>query len=934
MKKKNCTIYYYFILLILPVLTFLFFSCQKNTREIHPKNLKCEYLVNPIGLDTHSPRFTWQLEDERQGASQTAYRIVVGTDSAEVAGGNGNIWNTARVKSDRILAVYDGPDLQPFTRYFWSVEVWDKNGKRSLSPATAWFETGMMNPSNWEGHWITDFLNIQRKPDVDLRPAAYYRKDFTPSGPVKEARVYIAAGGYFELSVNGERAGDHMLDPAKTRYDRRIMYVTHDLTSMVRNGENTIGVILGNGWYNHQSTAVWFFHEAPWRSRPSFCADLRITYEDGSVETISTGRDWKTSHGPIIFNSIYTGEHYDARLEQEGWDTPGFDDSQWFGVRYVPSPSQNIVAQVMHPVRKTLEIPFIGMERFDDRTYVFDLGRNISGIVKLIASGEEGTTIRLKHGEKLDDNGRVDQSNIDPHYRPQDDTDPFHTDIFILSGKEEDVFMPRFNYKGFQYVEVTADRPLELTKESLTGYFMHSDVPIAGYINSSNEVINKIWWAGNNSYLSNLFGYPTDCPQREKLGWTGDGHIAIETGLFNFDGITVYEKWIADHRDEQQPNGVLPAIIPTSGWGYHCCNGVDWTSSLAIVPWNIYMFYGDSRLLEKTYDNIKSYVDYIAYRYPEGLTDWGLGDWVPVRSRADVEITSTVYYYVVASILANAAELFDRWEDHKKYSALAELIKKAFNDKFLDREAGIYGSGYQTELSMPLFWGLVPEDMKVKVAENLASQVEKNDFHIDVGLLGSKAILNALSENGYANVAWRVASQETFPSWGWWIVNGATTFLENWRIGVASQNHIMFGEISAWLFKAPGGINPDRENPGFKNVILKPRFVDGLDHFEAVHLGPYGEIKSSWEKGGNKVIYNVSIPPNSTATLHLRGTWTVQEGSPVSIEEAPAGAYDAGRGESVSDTGDAAITDTGARTESIIKLAAGRYVFLIDGSGN
>ena len=901
-------------LLLVPLVTS---SCRTTTDQCKAVNLKTEYLVNPLGLDTPYPRFTWQLEDERQGALQSAYRLIVGTDSIDVTEGRGNIWNTARVKSDRILVTYDGPDLQPFTRYFWSVEVWDKNGTRSSSPATAWFETGMMDPSNWKGYWINDTRNIQRKPDVDLKPAGYYRRDFTPVAPVKEARVYIAAGGYFDLYLNGVKAGDHMLDPAKTRYDRRLLYVTHDVTSIIRNGENTIGVILGNGWYNHQSTAVWFFHEAPWRSRPSFCADLRITYEDGTVETISTGREWRTSPGPIIFNSIYTGEHYDARLEQEGWDTPGFDDSGWFDVRYVPSPSQNIVAQVMHPVRKTLEIPATVMERFDDRTYVFDLGRNISGIVKLVAAGEEGTTIRLRHGERLDDNGRVDQSNIDQHYRPRDDTDPFHTDIFILSGKEKDMFMPRFNYKGFQFVEVSADRPLELTRESLTGYFMHSDVPVAGHINTSNEVINQIWWAGNNSYLANLFGYPTDCPQREKLGWTGDGHIAIETGLFNFDGITVYEKWIADHRDEQQPNGVLPAIIPTSGWGYHWANGVDWTSSLAIVPWNIYMFYGDSRLLEKTYENIKSYVDHIAHRYPEGLTDWGLGDWVPVRSRADVELTSTVYYYVVVSILADAAELFERHDDHLKYSALAQKIKTAFNDKFLDRNSGLYGSGFQTELSMPLFWGLVPGDMKAVVSASLAGRVEDDNFHIDVGLLGSKALLNALSENGYADVAWKVATRETYPSWGWWIVNGATTFFENWSIEAdrdISMNHIMFGEISAWLYKAPGGINPDKSNPGFKNVILKPHFVKGLDYFEAVHDGPYGKIKSSWEKGGNRIIYNVSIPPNSTASLHLRGTWTVQEGKPVSSE-------------------DIYIDDDNVEI-SLLQLSAGSYKFLIDDSGS
>jgi alpha-L-rhamnosidase len=895
-----------FLLSAVSLLLMLFTSCNSATDQCKAINLKTEYLINPLGIDAPAPRLTWQIQDGREGASQTAYRIIVGTDPDEVAGGHGNLWNTGKVKSDKMLVRYEGPGLQPFTRYFWSVGVWDMDGKTASMSAPAWFETGMMVPGNWKGDWITDTRDKERK------PAAYFRNDFTPSGRVMEARAYIAAGGYFELYLNGEKAGDHMLDPVKTRYDKRVTYLTHDVTSMVKSGENTIGVILGNGWYNHQSTAVWFFHEAPWRARPSFSADLRISYEDGTVETISSGRHWRTSPGPIIFNSIYTGEHYDARLEMEGWNTGGFDAGNWSNAMVVPAPSQNIVPQAMHPVRKTTEIPARDMVKIDNRTYVFDLGRNISGISRIVASGEKGTTIRLKHGERLYDNGRVDMSNIDLHYRPLDDSDPFHTDIFILSGRKGEEFMPRFNYKGFQYVEVTADRPLELTKESLTGFFMHSDVPPAGHIHTSSEVINKIWQAGNNSYLSNLFGYPTDCPQREKLGWTGDGHIAVETGLFNFDGITVYEKWIADHQDEQQPNGVLPAIIPTSGWGYHWANGVDWTSSIAIVPWNIYMFYGDNSLLREAYDNIKRYVEYIAHRYPGGLTDWGLGDWVPVNARADVELTSTVYYYVVTSILADAAAMFEKEQDQEKYSALAAKIRSAFNEKFLNTENGIYGSGYQTELSMPLYWGLVPEEMKSRVADNLAARVAADDFHIDTGLLGSKSLLNALSENGYADIAWKVASQETFPSWGWWIVNGATTFFENWPIDAESDismNHIMFGEISAWFYKAPGGINPDRKNPGFRNVILRPHFVEGLEHFEAVHDGPYGRIKSSWERGGNKVLYNVTIPPNSTADLYLTGSYSVRQGVPLFRE---------GYSERENHTG------------TRIGLAAGSYVFLID----
>ncbi len=852
---------------ILITLFCVLYSLQ-GLAQVTIENLKCEYLKNPVGIDETHPRLMWQMHSEKQGSLQKVYQIVVGTNENEVLNRKGNTWESESVSSSTIPAVYNGPELKPFTRYFWRVRVQDNNGNWSDWSPVAYFETGMMDQTNWKGKWITDTY------DYTVKPAPWFRKEFSTGKTIQLAKAYIAVAGLYELFINGQRIGDHRLDPAYTRFDRRNLYVTYDVTKDLRQGENAIGVILGNGWYNHQSTAVWYFDKAPWRARPKFCLDLRITYTDGSVETITTGQDWKTALSPVIFNSIYTAEHYDARLEQPGWNMPGFAATGWKNAVNTGAPSKNIVAQVLQPIRNVTEIPAVDMKKTGPQTWLFDFGRNMAGVTRMRVSGPEGTTIRLKHAERLDAEGRADISNIDVHYRPTDDSDPFQTDIFILSGKGEDEFMPKFNYKGFQYVEVTADQPLELTKESLTAYFMHSDVPSVGTVHSSNNTLNKIWEAANSSYLSNLFGYPTDCPQREKNGWTGDAHIAVETGLYNFDGITIYEKWLADHRDEQQPNGVLPAIIPTSGWGYHWANGPDWTSTIAIIPWNIYLFYGDSRLLERCYSNIRRYVDFINWNYPSGLTDWGLGDWVPVKSVTPKEFTSSAYYYVDAVILSKAAKILGKQADHEKYAALAEKIKKAVNEKYLNRETGIYGSGFQTELSVALYWNLVPEELRDKVAENLANRVIADNKHIDVGLLGTKTILNALSENGYPELAWEVASQETFPSWGWWIVNGATTFYENWPLDASrdiSMNHIMFGEIDAWYYKALGGIFPDETLPGFKNIVLKPNFVPGLDQFEASHEGPYGTIASSWIRKKKNVEYKVSIPANSTAVLYLKG---------------------------------------------------------------
>lgn len=867
---------------------FLIFCTLLNGQDLNkdisfkPVNLKTDYLEAPVGIDNPNPRLNWNIEDNRQNAKQTAYRLIVGTNfenvynilsTTPVSGSfSGISWDTGVVKSDNQLITYDPSNLEPFTKYYWKVIVWNDNQDVGSSNIQT-FETGMMEMNNWQGNWISDGR------DINYKAAPYFRKGFNADKEIESARVYIAVAGLYELHINGEKIGNHRLDPTYTRFDRRNLYVTHDVTEQLSKGENAIGVILGNGWYNHQSLAVWDFDRAPWRNRPAFCLDLRITYTDGSVETVPTDLSWRKTDSPIIFNSIYTAEHYDARKEIKGWSEAGFDDSQWQGISLRSVPSSNVTAQQLRPIRNVLTLHAVSFKKIDETTYIYDFGQNMSGVTQIKVSGDEGNELRIKHGERLDDNGRIDLSNIDVYYRGDKENDPFQTDILILSGKGEDEFMARFNYKGFRYVEVASTNPVDLSKESLTAFFMHSDVPPVGKIETSNELINKLWWATNNAYLSNLMGYPTDCPQREKNGWTGDGHFAIETALYNFDGITIYEKWLADHRDEQQPNGVLPDIIPTGGWGYGTANGLDWTSTIAIIPWEIYRFYGDSKLLNDTYENIKRYVDYVDLTSPNGLTSWGRGDWVPVKSQSNLELTSSVYFYVDAKILAQAAKLFNKNDDYKYYSGLANKIKNAINDKYLNNETGIYANGTQTELSVPLQWKIVPDDMIPLVAKNLAKKVEDADFHLDVGVLGAKALLNALSENGYPEVAYKVAVQDTYPSWGWWIVNGATTLLENWDLDAErdiSDNHMMFGEIGAWFFKGLGGIYPDAESPGFKHIILRPHFEKDLEEFRAEFNSPYGTIVSDWKWNKNILTYDVVIPANSSATLYISDNYEVQ----------------------------------------------------------
>ena len=820
-------------------------------------SLKVNHLESPMGVDDPHPRMQWCFN----GINPIRLQLSVGTDSLMVAKGEGNMWN-ATINADNANSVtYGGTSLEAATPYYWQVTATDADGSTTASPV-AKFHTGLMG--SWHGSWISDHHGR------DFNAAPRFRKAFQVNKPVKSAKLYIATGGLSVVTVNGHRIGDHFMSPAFTRYDRRNHYVTHDVTPYIHNGENVAGVLLGNGWYNHQAKAVWNFDNAPWRNRPAFCLELHIDYADGTEEIIATDLSWRSNADTgLTYNNIYTGEHYDFNTADTTWTHPGYDASKWHGVRLRSVPAPIVSSEQMQPIRRVARIGATAFKQINDSVYIYDFGRNMAGIAEVNVKGAKGTRLKLAHGERLNPDGTLDPTNIDVYYTGNRSAEPFQTDILTLDG-DTNHFMPEFSYKGFRYVQVTASGPVELNSGSVVAHETHSDVATHGSITSSEPLLDAMVNAARNSYISNLMGYPTDCPQREKNGWTGDGHLAIETSFYNYDAITIYDKWLTDHRDEQQPNGVLPDIIPTGGWGYGTDNGLDWTSTIAIIPWNIYMFYGDERPLRDCYDAIKRYVDYVDTNSPTHLSAWGRGDWVPVSTGSNKELMSSIYFFADADILAKAARLFGRDDDYRRYSALATNIRDAINDKFLDKEKGIYASGSQTEMSMPLMWKIVPTEMIGKVAANLAEKVKESGYHLDTGVHGAKALLNALSENGYTDAAYRVAMQDTYPSWGWWIVNGATSLLENWNLEATrdiSDNHIMFGEIGAWPYKGLGGIFPDEQHPGFKHIVLKPGFTTGPDRFEARHTSPYGEIVSSWIRKGKNVTYTVTIPSNTTATL-------------------------------------------------------------------
>ena len=834
--------------IVLFLILLLIFSCDSNKNI--PVDLKTEYSINPLGIDTDLPRFSWKLPQNSNVKRQLFYQVLVADKIINLKENKSLVWDSGKIKSDKNFTVFDGNELLPNTRYFWIVKIWDNNGNESSYSIHSSFQTGIKE--TWSAKWITD------KEDINEKRAPYFKKEFKTHSTIKEATVYIASAGLHNFKLNGNNVGDEFMNPIYTRFDKRILYNTYDVTELIKKN-NIIDIVLGNGWINHQSVAVWDFHKAHWRSRPRFIFEMVINYKDGRQEKIISDKSWKTSFGRIQFNSIYTAEHVDNNKENKSWKQ----------VIEVPIPTDKISSQQLPPVRKVKAYPAVSFVKLSDNTYLYDFGQNMSGVTELKIDGPKGTIVRVKHGEQLKD-GRLDNSGIEVHYRPKDDKDPFQTDIYTLNGNGQEIFSPIFNYKGFRYAEVKINNNVDLNINNLTAYFTHTDVEPLGTIQTSNGLINQIWDATNKAYLSNLFGYPTDCPQREKNGWTGDAHTVIETGLYNFDGILVYEKWMDDHRDEQQIDGTLPSIIPTAGWGYTWGNGPDWTSSMILVPWNIYKFYGDKRILEENYENMRRYVYKIKSVSKDNLTNWGLGDWVPVKSKSNLEFTSSIFYFTDVLIVSKIANILGHNEDASELKKLAKDIKSSINNKFFDKETNTYASGTQTEMSMALFRGIVSAENKQLVADNLAKSVVDNNSKLDVGLLGSKTILNALSQNGYADLAFKLASSNEFPSWGYWIENGATTLYENWNLSAESDlslNHIMFGEISAWFYKTLGGINVDVNNPGFKNIVLKPHFVDGLSDFKATYMSPYGKVSSSWERVGDMVIYKVYVPPNTQADL-------------------------------------------------------------------
>jgi len=867
-------------------------------------NLLCEYSSNPIGLDEKKPRFSWEVEVNDQGKFQSAYQILVASSREEIQNNHGDVWDSGKVKSEQsVNNVFEGKLLESGEKYFWKVKIWDEKGKEGLTSDISTFEMGLLNPKDWEGYWI-------EQDDEEIK-GPLFRKDFIIEKDIKRARAYVTGLGYYELRLNGEKVGEEVLDPGWTGYDKRILYTTHDITEGLKKGKNAVGIMLGNGRYSpdeeyvKKTASVNPLHSLQvFGEKPVALLQINIEFCDGSKVSIYTDNNWKVVSGPITFNDIFKGEVYNARLEKEGWDLPEFDDSEWEpAIKTDPQPVGKLVSQATFPpikICKTLYPEKITSPK--PGVYIYDFGQNFTGWVRFKGKAAEGTEVKIRYAELLADDGMLNTL-------PNRFADA--TDVYIFKGEGEEVYEPRFTYHGFRYVEVTG-YPGTPSLENIKGRVVHTAVAKTGNFYCDNDLINKI----HNNILwgqeSNLMSIPTDCPQRdERMGWMGDAQLVAEEAVYNFNMVGFYTKWLADVRDAQLEDGSVPDVVPPY-WSRYPADPA-WGTACVTIPWYVYLFYNDLRILEKNYGMMKKWVDYLEDNAEDNVLQklGKCGDWCPpwhvLSVDTPLELVSTWYYYHDTLVFSKIAAILGKEDISEKYEARAAKIKDAFNERFLEEDcySGVQYEWYermvsenaseeekerrrerrerlsktfdvesQTSNILPLYLNMVPEEKREQVKDTLLHNIQiVHHNHLNTGIVGTRYIMDVLTDIGYHELAYKLVTQTTYPSWGYMIKEGATTLWERWQYmagaGMNSHNHIMLGTVDSWFYKALAGINLDLSSPGFEEIVIKPILLDGMNLASASLNTVRGVISSRWRKCKDSLTLEVVIPGNCMARVYI-----------------------------------------------------------------
>lgn len=873
-------------------------------------NLRCEYLCNPVGIDETRPRFCWLLETDRHGARQAAYQVRVASNPELLAKHTADLWDSGRVESDATSQIsYAGVPLRSRAQCHWQVTVWDETGGQVTSAPALW-SMGLLQRDDWQARWIThDEEIIRRDPgasaSTQTQPGTppLMRKLFSAATAVQRATLYATARGICELRLNGQKVTNDCFLPEWTDYNKRLHYRAFDVTELVNEGENVLGAILGDGWWS--GYVGWQETRGQYGTlENSLLAQLEIELASGETLVVVSDASWRCDTGPILCGDFMMGETYDARREQEGWDRRDFDDFSWLPVVEVKPPHVNIpqygfsnnqaadtddelplVSQSNEPVRVVETIRPISINEVARGTYIYNLGQNIAGWVELSICGPAGTRVQLRHGERLNPDGTLYTENL---------RRAAATDVYILKGRGTEVWHPRFTFHGFQYIELTGlDKPLPL--EQLRGCVVMSSTEPAGQFECSHPLVNRLWQNALWGQKGNFISVPTDCPQRdERLGWMGDAQTFLRTATYNMDVAAFFTKWMVDVTDSQDVDGIFPDVAPRlrEGDNFIGLDGLGgaagWADAGIIIPWTIWRVYGDTRIVERHWDAMVRWLDWLERTNPTGIRCHQLGnnygDWLCIpadtsfRTHSEMKtLLATAFWADDATKTAAMARALGKQADAERFATMASRVKAVFQDEWLSVD-GHLKVDTQTAYLLALAFDLVPEEMRDPVAQHLVDNIAGLDWHLSTGFVGICHLNPILTLMGHADVAYRLLCNEDYPSWLYPILHGATTIWERWNGWTEEEgffnpqmnsfNHYSLGSVSEWLYRHVAGIELDPVVPGFKRFIIKPYVDDRLSYAEGSYRSIHGTIESRWERTKDGLRLHVVVPPNTNARVY------------------------------------------------------------------
>lgn len=856
------------------------------SQTLYVTNLRCESTQNPLGIDLSNPRLSWELGSNQRNVLQTAYRILVADDASLLKKDMGNIWDSKKIISPASIEVqYSGQALHSVKKYFWKLMVWDNKGNSSAWSNIAMWQMGLLSRSDWNNaQWIgydeiADSLRIAPHIHLDGKRSwgarrnilPLMRKEFSVDKKVKTATTYICGLGQFEMYLNGKKIGDHFLDPGWTNYSKHAQYVTFDITNELKNGGNAFGVMLGNGFYyipgqRYRKMTGAYGH-------PKMIMRTVIEYTDGSVENITSNKSWQAFSSPIVFSSIYGGEDYDANLEQEDWDQPGFlrDGTNWLNVIITTGP-EKLESQLQQPLKLMEIFPVKTKTKLKPNIWVYDLGQNFSGVPAITVSGNNGDTVKIFCAELTNADGTANQEATgSPSYF-----------TYILKGGKDENWQSRFSYTGFRYMEVhcipkDSLKPAPLVK-NIEGLHFRNAANRVGSFNSSNDLFNKTNTLIDWAIKSNIVSVFTDCPHREKLGWLEQTHLMGASVQYNYDVASLYRKVIKDMINAQYADGKMPEIAPElTVFTPPFDESPEWGSAAIILPWYNYKWYGDKQTLSEAYTMMTGYIHYLKNKSTDNILSHGLGDWFdigPERSgfaqMTKMGITATATYYYDLTIMIEVAKLLNKTHDIKIYQQLAAEVKRSFNDKFFDKQKLQYDSASQAANAMALYMGLVEPQNKKAVTDALIKDIKGRNNALTAGDIGYRYVVRALEEAGRSDVIFDMNSRDDVPGYGFQLKNGATALTESWQAYESvSNNHFMLGHLMEWFYAGLAGIKQAHNSVAYNKIEINPQPAGDVTSAKGNYHSVYGEIISDWKMKENEFVLNVEIPVNTTATVYL-----------------------------------------------------------------